>query len=47
MVELEKKKVKILTDILKELVYMNKSDLEKMFIPRDKGDEEDGRGKEV
>lgn len=25
MVELEKKKVKILTDILKELIYMNKS----------------------
>ena len=25
MVELEKKKVKILTDILKELIYMNKT----------------------
>ena len=35
MVELEKKKVKILTDIYKELVYMNKSDIEKMFIPKD------------
>jgi hypothetical protein len=40
MVELEKKKVKILTDILKELAYMNKSDLEKMFIPREKTDTE-------
>ncbi len=47
MVELEKKKVKILEGILKELVYMNKSDLEKMFIPREKGDEEDGRSEEV
>ena len=25
MVELEKKKIKILTDILKELIYMNKT----------------------
>lgn len=31
MVELEKKKVKILTDILKELVYMNRPGIEKMF----------------
>lgn len=38
MVELEKKKVKILTDIYKELVYMNKSDLEKMFIPKENMD---------
>ena len=38
MVELEKKKVKILTDIHKELVYMNKSDLEKMFILPNKGE---------
>lgn len=49
MVELEKKKVKILTDIYKELVYMNKSDLEKMFIPRENMEEGDnnGRCKEV
>lgn len=38
MVELEKKKVKILTDIYHELRYMNKSDLEKMFIPREEAD---------
>lgn len=47
MVELEKKKVKILTDIYKELVYMNKSDLEKMFIPRENMEDEDGRSEEV
>ena len=47
MVEIEKKKVKILTDIYKELVYMNKSDLEKMFIPRENMEDENGRGEEV
>ena len=35
MVELEKKKVKLLTDILKELDYMNKSDFDKAFVSRD------------
>lgn len=46
-IELEKEKVKILTDIYKELVYMNKSDLEKMFIPRENMEDNDGRGEEV
>lgn len=32
MVELEKKKVKILTDIYHELRYMNKSDSEKKYV---------------
>lgn len=41
MIELEKKKVKILTDILKELFYMNRPGVKEIFKEGNNGEVEE------